>query len=75
LARDWIFDGVYNPSYGVCNCKVVIVDANKVNRWVPIPPELVAPGKNPDLYVIIGVTVVFSLLIYLVLSLILLLYT
>ena len=47
----------------------LVVDANKVQRWVPIPPEMIAPGKNPDLYVLIGVTVVFSLLIYLVLSL------
>lgn len=56
------------PAMGYAVAKLII-DANKVQRWVPIPPDLVAPGKNPDLYVIIGVTVVFSLLVYLVLSL------
>jgi hypothetical protein len=56
------------PAMGYAIAKL-IVDANKVERWVAIPTDLVAPGKNPDLYVIIGVTVVFSLLVYLVLSL------
>jgi hypothetical protein len=47
----------------------LLVDANKVQRWTDIPPELVAPGNNPDLYVTILVTVVISLFIYMILSL------
>lgn len=47
----------------------MIIDANKVQRWVTIPPELVAQGNNPDLYVLILLTVVMSLFIYLILSL------
>ena len=47
----------------------LILDANKVQRWVAIPPELVAEGNNPDLYVLILLTVVVSFLIYMFLSL------
>ena len=47
----------------------LIVGANKIQRWVAIPTELIADGKNPDLYVLILLTVVVSFLIYMVLSL------
>ena len=47
----------------------LLVAANKAQRWVSIPPELIAEGKNPDLYVLIMITIVVSLMIYLILSL------
>ena len=49
---------------------LVLVDANTQNGWVTIPPDLVAPGSDPLLYVKIILVIVLILLLYAVFSLI-----
>lgn len=45
---------------------VLLVDANIKNRWIPFPKEFLGPATNPHLYAEIGVTVLLSILGYLI---------
>ncbi len=45
---------------------LLLIEANKIRHWVPVPPELVAKiTGDPDLYIKIILTIVISLLVYL----------
>jgi hypothetical protein len=45
---------------------VILVDANLKNSWLPFPREFYGPPGNPLLYAQIGVTVLLSILGYLI---------
>jgi len=45
---------------------LLVIEANKQNQWVPIPPELISPYLIPDLYLRIIMTIAFSFVIYVI---------
>lgn len=45
---------------------VLLVEANFKNRWLPFPREFYGPPSNPLLYAEIGMTVLLSILGYLI---------
>ena len=49
---------------------VWLIDANKLHPFVTIPPDLLAPKGDPDLYLKILLTVVIACLIYALFTLI-----
>jgi hypothetical protein len=48
-------------AYGIA---VLIVDANKINRWIPFPPELTGPAEFPYLYANLGVAVLVFMILF-----------
>ncbi len=49
---------------------VLFLDLNSINRWVPIPGDLLITAKDPYLLIKIILTLVFALLIFLLFQLI-----
>lgn len=45
-----------------------VLQQNQANNWFPIPAEYLARGADPLLYVKIGLTIVLSILLYVVVS-------
>ena len=43
---------------------LLLIDANKLNHYVSIPPDLMAPKGDPYLYMKIILTVVISFVVY-----------
>jgi hypothetical protein len=43
---------------------LVLLDLNSQNRWMIIPADLLAPGADQMLYIKIGLTVIFSMVLY-----------
>lgn len=46
----------------------VLLEANKANGWIKIPPDFYAPGADSLLYVKIGLTILLAFLIFFVLQ-------
>jgi hypothetical protein len=49
---------------------IVLLDLNKVNKWMPIPRDLLISGSDPYLLIKIIITVVVAFLIFLIFQLI-----
>ncbi|MHB0922866.1 MAG: hypothetical protein ACYC6H_05000 [Bellilinea sp.] len=47
---------------------LMLIEANKQNKWVIIPREFLASGSDPMLYVKIGLTILLALLIFFILQ-------
>jgi hypothetical protein len=47
---------------------LVLLDANKTNKWISIPANFLANGSDPLLFVKIGLTIVLAFLIFFILQ-------
>ena len=49
---------------------LLLIAQNEISKWVAIPPDLMAKTGDPYLYIKIGMTIVLSLIVYVVFMLI-----
>lgn len=47
---------------------LLLIDANKTNKWIIIPNDLLASGSDPMLYVKIGLTILLAFIIFFILQ-------
>lgn len=47
---------------------LVLLDANKANKWLDIPTNFLAAGSDPLLYVKIGLTILLALVVFVILQ-------
>lgn len=49
---------------------ILLLDLNKVNKWIPVPRDLLISGSDPYLLIKIIITIVVAFLIFLIFQLI-----
>ncbi|MDX9849165.1 MAG: hypothetical protein RBT01_01535 [Anaerolineaceae bacterium] len=49
---------------------ILLIDLNRVNKWMPVPRDLLIAGKDPYLLIKIIITLVVAFLIFLIFQLI-----